>query len=169
MVATMMRWLEGTEQCLGGRISRSQQVTGGRLGRTTGTDAIMKKKEALRDRSGGRGWQGSTRTHRWGGRGFLTSDTDTAPWSSAGGGVRPSYLGCHCPVERGNRQNRLHLESRTASWAGLWTLSYTTSIYGNNIPTGKPDPLDGRAPGLLRLVPRLSPAYKNTLIICVTE
>ena len=24
--------------------------------------------------------------------------------------------------ERGNRQNRLHLESRTPFWAGLWTL-----------------------------------------------
>ena len=54
--------------------------------------------------------------------------------------------------EGGNRQNRLHLESRSASWAGLWTLSYMPSIYGNDIPTGKPGPLDGRAPGL---VPRL--------------
>ena len=59
------------------------------------------------------------------------------------------------PVEGGNRQNRLHLESRTPSWAGLWTLSSTPSIYGNDIPTGKPGPLDGRAPGL---VPRLSVA-----------
>ena len=42
--------------------------------------------------------------------------------------------------EGGNRQNRLHLESRTPSWAGLWTLSYMLKIYGNNIPTGKPDP-----------------------------
>ena len=33
-----------------------------------------------------------------------------------------------------------------------WTLSYMPGIYGNNIPTGKPGPLDGRAPGL---VPRL--------------
>ena len=73
-----------------------------------------------------------------GGRGFLTSDMDTAPWSSAGGGVSPSYLGYHPPVERGNRQNRLHLESRTASWAGLWTLSYMPSIYGNDMPSGKP-------------------------------
>ena len=48
---------------------------------------------------------------------------------------------------------RLHLESSTPSWAGLWTLSYMPSIYGNNIPTGKSDPLDGRAPGL---IPRLS-------------
>ena len=39
----------------------------------------------------------------------------------------------------GNRQNRLHLESRAPSWARLWTLSYMPSIYGNNIPTGKPD------------------------------
>ena len=58
-------------------------------------------------------------------------------------------------TEGGNRQNRLHLESRTPSWAGLRTLSYMSSIYGNDIPTGKPEPLDGRAPGL---VPRLSVA-----------
>ena len=43
-------------------------------------------------------------------------------------------------VEGGNRQNRLLLEIRTPSWAGLWTLSYMPSIYGNDIPTGKPDP-----------------------------
>ena len=43
-------------------------------------------------------------------------------------------------IEGGNRQNRLHLESRTPSWARLWTLSYMPSIYGNNIPTGKPGP-----------------------------
>ena len=41
--------------------------------------------------------------------------------------------------ERGNRQNGLHLESRIPSWAGLWTLSYMPSIYGNDTPTGKPD------------------------------
>ena len=56
-------------------------------------------------------------------------------------------------VEGGNRQNRLLLEIRTPSWAGLWTLSYMPSIYGNDIPTEKPDPMDRRAPGL---VPRLS-------------
>ena len=43
-------------------------------------------------------------------------------------------------AEGGNRQNRLHLESRTLSWARLWTLSYMPSIYGNDTPTGKPDP-----------------------------
>jgi len=58
--------------------------------------------------------------------------------------TRPSFEG-------GNRQNRLPLESRTPSWAGLWTLSYTPSTNGNDI--GKPDPLDGRALGL---IPRLS-------------
>ena len=71
--------------------------------------------------------------------------------------------------EGGNRQNRLHPESRTASWARLWTLSYMPRIYGNDIRAGKPAPHpspDGRAPGL---VPRLSVASKNTLIICVTE
>ena len=50
-------------------------------------------------------------------------------------------------------QNRLPLESRTLSWAQLWTWSSMPSIYGNDTPTGKPGPLDGRAPGL---VPRLS-------------
>ena len=45
-----------------------------------------------------------------------------------------------------NRQNRLHLESRTPSWAGLWTLSYMPSIYGNDIPTGKPDPTRWKNP-----------------------
>ena len=53
----------------------------------------------------------------------------------------------------GNGQNRLHLESTTPSWAGLWTLSYMPSIYGNDTPTGKPGPPDGRTPGL---IPRLS-------------
>ena len=43
-------------------------------------------------------------------------------------------------TEGGNRQNRLCLESRTPSWAGLWTLSYMPGIYGNDLPTGKPDP-----------------------------
>ena len=57
--------------------------------------------------------------------------------------------------EGGNRQNRLHLESRIPSWAGLWTLSYMPSIYGNDISTGKPGALDGRAPAF---VPRLSVA-----------
>ena len=56
--------------------------------------------------------------------------------------------------EGGNRQNRLHLESRTPSWAGLWALSSIPSVYGNDISTGKPG-LGGRAPGL---VPRLSVA-----------
>ena len=56
-------------------------------------------------------------------------------------------------IEGGNRQNRLHLECRTLSWAGLWTSSSMPNIYGNDIPTGKPDTLDRRAPGL---VPRLS-------------
>ena len=42
--------------------------------------------------------------------------------------------------EGGNRQNRLHLESRTPSWARLWSLSYMPSIHGNDIQTGKSDP-----------------------------
>ena len=34
-----------------------------------------------------------------------------------------------------------------------WTLSYMSRIYGSDVSTGKPDPLDGRAP---ELIPRLS-------------
>ena len=45
-----------------------------------------------------------------------------------------------CDHEGGNRQITLHLESRTPSWAGLWTLSSMPSIYGNDTPTGKPGP-----------------------------
>ena len=60
---------------------------------------------------------------------------------------------CVSHSEGGNRQNRLRLESRTPSWAGLSTLIYMPSIYGNDIPTAKPDPPAGRAPGL---IPRLS-------------
>ena len=83
-------------------------------------------------------------------------------WSESQGAIDPyeccSYYELSASRGRnegGNRQNRLHLESKTPSWAGLWALSYMPSIYGNNIPTGKPGPLDGRAPGL---VPRLSVA-----------
>ena len=43
-------------------------------------------------------------------------------------------------IEGGNRQNRLHLESWTPSWAGPWILSSLPSIYGNDAPTGKPGP-----------------------------
>ena len=43
--------------------------------------------------------------------------------------------------EGGTRQNRLHLESRTPSWAGLWTWSSMPRIYGNDIPTGEAGPL----------------------------
>ena len=63
--------------------------------------------------------------------------------------------------EGGNRQNRLPLESRTPSWTGLWTLNCIPSIYGNDIPTGKPGPLDGRDPGL---IPRLSGARDPGLV-----
>ena len=44
-------------------------------------------------------------------------------------------------IEGGNRQNRLHLESRTPSWAGLWTLSSMPSIFG------KTQQLENQAPG----------------------
>ena len=84
-------------------------------------------------------------------------------WQSESQGAINPYEWCsHCELrasragnEGGNRQNRLHLEGRTPSWARLWTLSYMPCIYGNDIPTGKPDPADGRAPGL---IPRLSSA-----------
>ena len=51
---------------------------------------------------------------------------------------RPDWPSHLSHPEGGNRQNRLHLESRTPSWAGLWTLSSMPSIYGNDISTGKP-------------------------------
>ena len=54
---------------------------------------------------------------------------------------QPSY------AEGGNRQNRLHLESRTPSGARLWILSYMPGIYGNDIPTGKPGPQKGEPQG----------------------
>ena len=38
------------------------------------------------------------------------------------------------------KQNRLYLESKTPSWARLWTVRYMPRIYGNNTPTGKPGP-----------------------------
>ena len=58
--------------------------------------------------------------------------------------------------EGGNRQNRLYLDSETPSWAGLWTLSYMPSIYGNDIPTEKPGPRSGwKSP---RALPRFSVA-----------
>ena len=47
---------------------------------------------------------------------------------------------CFPHLEGGIRQNRLHLESRNPSWAGLWTLSYEPRIHGNHITTGKPGP-----------------------------
>jgi len=63
------------------------------------------------------------------------------------------FFSCYRQSEGGIRQNRLHLESRTPSWARPWTLNYMPRIYGNNIPTGKSDTSEGRAPGL---IPRLS-------------
>ena len=42
------------------------------------------------------------------------------------------------PYRWRRKQNRLYLESRAPSWAGLWTLSYMLSIFGDDIPTGKP-------------------------------
>ena len=67
------------------------------------------------------------------------------PWTLLSPLAKELYI-CYClytvqlVAEGGNRQNRLHLESRTPSWAGLWTLIYMPSIYGNDIPTGKADP-----------------------------
>ena len=49
------------------------------------------------------------------------------------------YLLVFFYTEGGNRQNRICLESRTPSWAGLQTLVYMPNIYGKDEPTGKPD------------------------------
>ena len=74
------------------------------------------------------------RLHRTRTAGALTSVSEETEKSE------PSHSGGRHD-EGGNRQNRLRLESRTPSWAGLWTLSSMPSIYGNNIPTGKLGPL----------------------------
>ena len=58
-------------------------------------------------------------------------------------------------TEGGNRQNRLCLESRTPSWAGLWTLSSMPNFYANDIPTGKPGPRKEEPQGLYRDSPGL--------------
>ena len=56
---------------------------------------------------------------------------------------RPHTLGSveyMTPTEEGNRQNRLHPESCTPARGRLYTVSSVPSIYGNDIPTGKPGP-----------------------------
>ena len=80
----------------------------------------------------------------------VTKGTVSCLGAACAAGLLPPRSSCR---EGGNRQNRLHLESRTPSWARLWTLSYLPSIYGNDVPMGKPDVPEGTAPGL---VPRLS-------------
>ena len=40
-------------------------------------------------------------------------------------------------IEEGKRTGAI---LKAASWAGLWTLSSMPSIYGNDVPTGKPGP-----------------------------
>ena len=66
--------------------------------------------------------------------------------------------------------SRLHLESRTPSWAGLWTLSYmSTYIYicvWKRHTNWKTRPLEGRAPGISVA---LKNTLINTLIICATK
>ena len=54
-------------------------------------------------------------------------------------------------IEGGNRQNRLHLESRTPSWAGLDFELYAQYLWKRhtNWKTRHTPPPDGRAPGLV--------------------
>ena len=61
-------------------------------------------------------------------------------WLQSPSGVilEPPKIKSATVSEGENRQNRLHLESRTPSWAQLWSLCI---IYGNDIQTGKSDPL----------------------------
>ena len=74
-------------------------------------------------------------------------------WRSESQGAIYSYEWCsyyelrasRAGNEGRNRQNRLHLESRTPSWARLWTLSYVPSVYGDDIQTGKSDPPDWKS------------------------
>ena len=66
-------------------------------------------------------------------------ETGLADGSGEGGETKDKHrLGLE--LGRRRKQNRLYLESRTPSRPGLWTLSYMPSIYGNDIPIGKPGP-----------------------------
>ena len=86
-------------------------------------------------------WSAQYRSHVWGSRSSLHSALRKA-WQFPACSVQILYWR--------RKQNRLHLESRTPPWAGLWSLSFMPSIYGNNKATGKPAPHpQGRAPGLL--------------------
>ena len=58
-------------------------------------------------------------------------------------------------LEGGNRTGSILKAGLHLGPDCVWTLSYMPSIYGNDIPTGKPGPQDARAPVL---VPRLSVA-----------
>ena len=69
-------------------------------------------------------------------------------------------------IEGGNRQNRLYLESRTPSWARLWTLSYVPTIYGNNYQLENQSPRKEEPQGSYLDSPV---AQKNSLIIRGTE
>ena len=78
---------------------------------------------------------GCMRFHWWcTGEGWAYQELQEGVWCC---GVRYTSRVCLIPSTEGG--NRLRLESRTPSWAGLWTLSYMLSIYGNDIPTGKAD------------------------------
>ena len=103
------------------------------------------------------------------------------PWTLLSPLAKELYI-CYClytvqlVAEGGNRQNRLHLESRTPSWAGIVDFElYAQYLWKRHtnwktrpLPTPPhPPPRDGRAPGL---VSRLSIiTWKNTPIICVTK
>ena len=80
----------------------------------------------------------------------LGNSMDGGPWPATVCGVTKES-----DTEGGNRQNRLCLESRTPSWAGLWTLSSMPNFYANDIPTGKPGPRKEEPQGLYRDSPGL--------------
>ena len=77
------------------------------------------------------------------------------------------YLGEFLVLAR--KEHPIYLESRTPSWAGLWTLRYMPSIYGNDKPTGKPDTPSPSMEEPQDSYLNSQMAKKNTLIICVTE
>lgn len=70
-----------------------------------------------------------------------------------------SHLGLTCPMLCRRKLLKEERDITGSIWkAGLYlgpdqTLSYMPRIYGNNIPTRKPGPSDGRAPGP---IPRFS-------------
>ena len=62
---------------------------------------------------------------------IFMSEKFSAKWGSEDSTKEARYVYCFCLLapEGGNRQNRLHIESSTPSWAGLWTELYAQYLW----------------------------------------